>query len=187
MAEFLTKIGAQDSFTLVRATSKGQLQNDMATLALAGKVYKTIWVIGHSSENGIQMTSDFCSPWPGFACWLRDFRPEAVVLTACAAGRCWPAMSMFNGIETLQKLYGSPVQITVQQARFIQAIVVGRIMELKVDANARMLLKAAFSLCTGGVLFEYSRAEFRRLGPGEQAMWDLAGTGLGDLLKGMRR
>jgi hypothetical protein len=96
-------------------------------------------------------------------------------------------MSMFNGIDTLQKLYGSPVRMTVHQARFIQAVIVGRLMELKVDADTRMLLKAAYSLCTDGVLFEYSRAEFRRLGPGELAMWDLAGTGLGDLLKGMRR
>jgi len=187
MAEFLTKIGAQDSYTLVRAATKGQLQNDLAALVLSGKVYKTIWVIGHSSANGIQMTSDFFSPWPGFACWLRDFRPMTIVLTACAAGQCWPAKSMFAGIETLHKLYGSPVKLTVEQARLIQAIVVGRLMELKVDANARMLLKTVFSLCTGGVLFEYSRAEFRRLGPGEQAMWDLAGIGLGELLKGMRR
>jgi hypothetical protein len=165
--------------SLVQATSQHVLLSELAWYKEEHGRFTVIVVVGHSNVSGLQLTGDNFASWEAFARWLEPFQPKRIVLVACEAGRWLPSKALFEGITTLQEIYGSPVPTTVQQASVVKILVPYLLSGHRLSTEFLRLMQLGNFLFTGGVLFRQTRKDFRRAGTDEAAVW----TGLEELLK----
>lgn len=164
--------------SLVQGTRKEELLFRLGECKQQGGEFGLVVVIGHSAQRGIRLTPDHEASWSEFALWLSPFRPQRVILVACEAGRWLPSVALFSGIPTLQEIYGSPVVTTQQQAAYVKLLVPYFLSGKRLPKDI-LLIQATNFLLTRGVVFRQTRAEFRRCGPTDGAIW----TGLEELLR----
>lgn len=99
----------QNAVDLVQACTDASLSEEFRRLDKAGKPYRTIVIVGHSNQYGLQITSDWFIKWEGVAKRFERFDPHRIILIACKAGRWLPCAELFSGIPTLKEIFGSPV------------------------------------------------------------------------------
>lgn len=167
---------------LVQVTTEHKLLTDFADRATRGNKYDVVLVVGHSSLEGLALARDRRSRWPVVARWLEPFSPRVVVLAGCEGGRWLPSKALFDGLNSLNEIYGTPVLSTQPQLRALELLVVFLSAGGKVSAEwLRWAQATAFAL-TDGVIFRQTRAEFRSGGLAEGATWTMLEAVLRKLL-----
>ena len=148
--------------TLIKVGKKADLQKRVIQLAEQGVVFENIWITAHSSETGLRLASDYWSSWTDLARLLACFKPQAILLAACKAGRCQPAEQLFGVIRSLKTLYGSPLLMTVSQMKILRCVIAHLLLGINIRRESNLLLRIGAFIATGGPLFRYIRSDFNK-------------------------
>ena len=157
--------------SFVPTTSRQALLSALAQCKQKNGQYNVIVIVGHGSVRGLQLTHDPRVPWEEVARWINPFKPKQIVLVACEAGRWLPSKALFEGVLTLQEIYGSPVVITQQEASAIKLLVPYLLMGGYLPDDILRMAQVANFLSTDGVLFRQIREEFQQTGVVEGTIW----------------
>jgi hypothetical protein len=134
------------------AASTDDLLHEFAACSTEHRTFKTILVIAHSNQQGLHLTGD------------RE--------VTCQAGRPWPVKLLFNGLPSLNEIYASPFITNREQAEIVNwllpVVAVGKGRTNGID----QLIRAAGFIATKGVIWRWTRRDFRR-GAIEPQTWDL--------------
>jgi hypothetical protein len=163
----------------IPASSRNELLIQLAHCKEECGAVDIIVVCGHSNQEGLKMTSDCFAKWAEVAQWIAPFQPKRVVLVACQGGRWLPSSTLFNGISTLQEIFGSPVRLTDEQAILIKLLIPYLLTNGALNKNVLQALQGANFLLTGGVIFHQTRNGFKKSRREDGVLW----TGVEDLLK----
>ena len=162
IADLLETPRLASQITLIKVGKKADLQNRVIQLAEQGVVFENIWITAHSSETGLRLASDYWSSWTDLARLLACFKPQAILLAACKAGRCGPAEKLFGVIRSLKTLYGSPLLMSVSQMKILRCVIAGLLLGIKIRTETNLLLRIGAFVATGGFLFRYTRSDFNK-------------------------
>ena len=154
------------------AASTDDLLHEFAACSTEHRTFKTILVIAHSNQQGLHLTGDREVTWPIFVNWIGPFAPRSLIFAACQAGRPWPVKLLFNGLPSLNEIYASPFITNREQAEIVNwllpVVAVGKGRTNGID----QLIRAAGFIATKGVIWRWTRRDFRR-GAIEPQTWDL--------------
>jgi hypothetical protein len=157
---------------MVKATTQAQLLVKLGEFAEKRRKFQNIIIVGHSDENGLIMFSNSeKTPWTGVASWLEKFQPHSIYLIACKAGRWLPCASLFNGIQSLKVIYGSPVVTDKSQAWFVTLTTLYILGIRRPDKSVLSFGQVINFLLTGGVVFRRERSQFEKDGRSEGVKW----------------
>jgi hypothetical protein len=157
----------------IKSYETHDLLEKLGKLRGKGKPYRDIVVIGHSNEQGLQISSDRFDDWPVIANWIEPFKPHRIFLIACHAGRWLPCASLFNGIPTLKEIFGSPVPANRDQVYFVMSLVLHRLGAKKIDAEFVKLMQGINLLTTQGLMFSRTRREYEQDGVVDGVFWTI--------------
>ena len=164
---------------IVRAESQRQLLADLGRCKVKTAQFDLVLIVGHGNQKVLALARDAAPPWSVVANWISPFSPRQVLLAACEAGRRFPSAALFDGIDSLQEIYGTPILSTENQLRVLQPLIFYLLAGKKVASEGLRLVQFANFALTGGIIFRQTRAEVRAHGPVEAAIW----TGLEDWLR----
>lgn len=169
---------------VIPATSQQTLQLELARCLQGCGRSAIVAVCGHSNQTGLRLAADLFVSWEAFARWIAPFKPKHLVLVACQGGRWLPSKALFEGIPTLQEVYGSPAAVTDQQAEIVKLLVPYVLANGRPPQHILQIAQVGNFLLTRGVIFRQTRKEFERTGVAEGLLW----TMLEDfLIKGLAR
>ena len=146
---------------VVKSATEQMLQDQFGRLAQLDSRFRIVVVVGHSSEFGLQLTSDRYVPWNVFAKWVEPFKPRQIVLIACKAGQILPAASLFQEVPTLTDAYGSPFVTTKEQVHAVKVLVPYLLNARAPDGDLIRIGQIANFLLTRGAVIRWRRGDFR--------------------------
>lgn len=111
------------------------------------------------------------TPWAVVANWFEKFQPRSIYLIACRAGRWLPCASLFNGIQSLKVIYGSPAVADESQACFVTLVTLYILGTRRPDKSILSFGQAINFLLTKGVVFRRERSQFEKDGRSEGVKW----------------
>lgn len=141
----------EDSVALVRATTDSELLRGCAELAEAGRKFELVVLVGHSSIEGLRLTSERVASWTQAASWVAPFGCTRLALLACEAGALRPAAALFEGIRTLKVLYGSATTVAPVDAAIWSLLLV--LVGSDVLPEAAIPLAMGVALAQGQVMW----------------------------------
>ena len=177
---WLEAIFPRNRLTLVEVQTRAQLLEEFAALKELKHFYGDVIVIGHSNRCGLQINADEFIKWEAVGNWLELFEPQHLFLLACEAGRWLPCAALFEKLSDLKEIIGSPVPASKQEQYFILAAALHRLDAKKADPKLLTFLQAANFLQNKGVMFRQTRAEYKRGGQEQGAVWTEIGEPLID-------
>lgn len=157
---FLTPFFSENPIELIETNSEKQLLGIFEKLASTNKKFDNIIIIGHSNENGLNITSDRFINWDGAAEWFKLLNPKRIFLMACRASRLLPRSAIFDGVPTLEEIYGSPVPIGKPQIPFIVGIIWRILSADEVDPEYICIAQVANLIFTKKLMWKYTREGF---------------------------
>jgi hypothetical protein len=186
--DFARALRPHKRIVLVRTSTEDRLMRDLAETFDEHGRFRSILIVGHSNQAGLELTSDsvLCS-WRGVGNWLQPFEPEYVFLAACEAGKSAVVRDLFVPMKnTLRQVYASPTTLHITQTPPLAVLILMLLYNGKIDETHSGALRLGSYILTGGQLFRWRREE---TGPGEeitaascdaisslfdQGVWDLA-------------
>jgi hypothetical protein len=165
----------EKQIVLVKSSSLAELNRSLADTLVSHDRFRTILVVGHSNEKGLQLTSGNGFDWKAIAGWLDPFNPEFLLLAACRAGRFAAARDLFSEIKSLRQIYASPVTFFRDQSDPLAALIIALFGNRKIDDGFFRLLQAAGYMVKDGVMFRWKRGEVTRGSSLKGIGWDLVG------------
>jgi hypothetical protein len=168
---------------LIRTSTEDRLKQDLAAVHEKHGRFRSIFVVGHSDEFGLQLTQRETLPsgemktgrysWRAVGNWLEKFEPEFIFLAACHAGRSSAVRELFRAIpKTLKQVYGSPTLLHKIHVPPLAVLIAMLLVKGKIDEDQSGGLRLAHYPLTGAQIFRWKRAE---LGSGQEvkaAAWD---------------
>ena len=176
----------QNPINLISSYAEADLLEELRTLYETGKPYRNIIIIGHSNQNGLQISSDRFINWEGVANWFKPFEPHRIILIACNAGRWLPCAALFDGIPTLKEIFGSPVPASKNQAYIVLLRILHILGVKKEDNELVRLMQVGNFFATQGLMFRRTRVEYENGGSGEGIIWTFAEPIIDQLIKSLR-
>ena len=158
-----------------KASSKDELCRTLGETLASHDRFRTILIVGHSNEHGLQLTPDKFYDWKAVGEWLKPFQPENLLLMACRAGRSSAVRTLFQQILSLRVIYASPIAFFNDQTHPLAGLLVALVNDRKVDERWLRLLQASGYLLTDAIIYPWKRGETLRAAPIESAAWDLLG------------
>lgn len=145
----------------IRATTEAELLRALGDYRDQGGKPWLIVLVGHSNRNDLQLTRDRVVTWEVAARYLSPFEPKVLALLGCEAGSWLPTRVLFDSIDSLDEVYGSPAKLTQRQMPLIPlvAMLVGG-GKLKAD-DLRIGQIVNFAM-TGGVILKRTRREAKK-------------------------
>jgi hypothetical protein len=137
--------------------------------------FRTILVVGHSNDKGLQLTPDDFYEWSAVGDWLKQFKPEFLLLAACCAGQSAGICQLFQQVTTLREIYASPVTLFRDQTHPFVLLLGAVLKNRRIEETFLRGLQAAGYLFTDAVIYRFKRKETR---PGKELegfAWDLLG------------
>lgn len=158
-----------------KAYSKDELCRTLGETLRSHARFRTVLIVGHSNEYGLQLTPDEFYDWKAVGEWLKPFQPEFLLLMACRAGRSSSARILFQQIPSLREVYASPVAFFTDQTHPLAGLLAALVKNRKVDERWLRVLQTSGYLLTDALLYRWKRGETRRAGNLEHAAWDILG------------
>jgi len=165
--DFARALRPHKRIVLVRTSSVDRLMRDLAETFDEHGRFRSILIVGHSNQAGLELTSDsvLCS-WRGVGNWLQPFEPEYVFLAACEAGKSAVVRDLFVPMKkTLHQVYASPTTLHITQTPPLAVLILMLLYNGKIDETHSGALRLGNYILTGGQLFRWKREE---TGPGEE-------------------
>lgn len=160
---------------LVKAPSRDELCRALGETMHSHYRFRTILVVGHSNEAGLQLTPDDFYEWSAVGEWLKPFQPEFLLLAACSAGKSAGIGRLFSELQTLREIYASPVTLFSDQSHPF-ALLLGAILKnRKVDQTFLRGLQAAGYAFVDAIIYRFNRNETRSGKELERFAWDVFG------------
>lgn len=173
--ERLAKIAfPKKHIVLIQTSTTGQLLQDLADTFAKHPRFRSVLIVGHSNVRGLKLTSDPLCAWNAVGEWIARFNPEFLMLTACDAGQSLPASKLFDALKDLKEVYASPNKFYRDQGYILFVIIHQLLDQRKMDAQLLVAAQVANYLLTNGVLFKWTRREFRSGKEVRGKLWDLA-------------
>jgi hypothetical protein len=160
---------------LVHASSLDDLKRALSTALEENDRFRTILIVGHSNETGLQLTPEQFFDWTAIGRWIAPFQPEFLLLAACQAGRSSAVQNIFDGVSSLKEIYASPVKFFSDQSHPFAGLLLALLKHRKVDKDLLRILQGAGYLLNDGVIYQWKRAEIRKNDPLTNLGWDLLG------------
>lgn len=167
----------------VRARTSDELLHDLGQVASESFLATVVMVACHSNHAGLKLASDLFVPWRSFASWLAPFEPRHVAVFGCEGGRWLPSQALFEGIRSLQAVYGSPVPHTQNEMSVLKLLVPFLLSGGKLSADAHLLAQAVNFAATGGLIARATRKDVAGSDPWKAVLW----TGLEELARAFLR
>jgi hypothetical protein len=179
-------LASQVVTVLVQTTSQNDLLQKLARCKEEHGRFSLIVVIGHSNPTGIRLTSENGVSWRSFAKWTETFEPKQMVLLACKAGQMLPAGTLFEGITSLEEIYASPTYITKEQCKLVVLLILHLLSVKSQDPELLRSIQMLNFMLTLGVIFRWTRKEYRAAGFAEAVQWNLIQHLLDEYIQGIR-
>jgi hypothetical protein len=160
---------------LIGASSKGQLCRELSEIVQSHDRFRTILVVGHSNDKGLQLTPDDFYGWSAVGEWLKPFKPEFLLLAACSAGRAASISQLFEQVTTLREIYASPVTLFRDQTQAFVLLLGAVLKNRKIDETFLRSLQTTGYLFTDAIIYRFKRKEARAGRELEGVAWDLLG------------
>jgi hypothetical protein len=175
IAALFQRLALKKKIVLVRASSRDQLCRTLGETMQSHDRFRTILLVGHSNEVGLQLTPDDFYEWAAVGEWLKPFQPEFLLLAACSAGRSAGIGRLFSQLQILREIYASPVTLFSDQSHPF-ALLLGAILKnRKVDETFLRGLQAAGYVFVDAIIYRFKRNETRSGKELERFAWDLFG------------
>lgn len=158
-----------------KAYSKDELCRTLGETLQAHDRFRTVLIVGHSNEYGLQLTPDEFYDWKAVGEWLKPFQPQFLLLMACRAGRSSSARILFQQIPSLREVYASPVAFFSDQTHPLAGLLAALVKNRKVNESWLRVLQASGYLLNDALLYRWKRGETLRAGNVEHTAWDLLG------------
>ena len=155
----------------IRVTSQESFQLGLLEALQEVGSFDIVAVETHSNQQGLILGPNFRLTWEKFAEWLKPLSPRKALLVGCQAGRWLPSEALFNRIETLKEIYGSPVIATEPQFACFNVLVPLLLNNARLSKNEHRVMQAIQFLANGGIIFRQLRKEFERDDPNKKLLW----------------
>lgn len=175
VAAVFTLLFAKRKIVLVKASSREELCRALGEVRQAHDRFRAILVVGHSNEQGLQLTSDEFYSWQAVGEWVKPFHPEILLLAACRAGRSKGIVHLFEQIGTLRETYASPVMLFRDQTHPFVLLLGAVVKNRKIEQGFVRTIQTAGYLLTDAVIYRFKRNESRNGKELERFGWDLLG------------
>jgi hypothetical protein len=159
---------------LIQTSTTAQLLKDLADTSENHPRFRSILIVGHSNLRGLKLTSEPLRSWDAVGKWIAGFSPEFLLLTACEAGNSLPAGKLFQALKHLKEVYASPTKFYRDQAYILFVIIHQLLEQRKMDAQLLIAAQVTNFVLTHGILFKWTRREFRSGKEVQGKLWDLA-------------
>jgi len=180
-------LAPQVDTVLVQTTSREDLLKQLGSCKQDHDSFNLVVVIGHSNQTGLRLTADSGVSWKSFARWVGPFMPRQMVLLACKAGQMLPAGSLFDGIPSLKEVYASPTYISKEQCKLVVLTILYLLSVKSGDAETLRLFQTLNFMLTLGVVFRWTRKEYKAAGFAEAVQWNLIQHLLDEYVEGRSR
>lgn len=120
----------------VRGGTRRELRAELRKLG--GLAFDQVVVVGHGNVDGVVFGSGDrqVADWDEWGDALAGFEPLAVHFVACWAGTSAAADTLFDSIDSLDEIWGSPTKAAPRRAAWITAMLVhARAMEGRTDPS----------------------------------------------------
>jgi hypothetical protein len=159
---------------LVKTSTEDRLMRDLAETFNEHGRFRSILIVGHSNEAGLELTnSPVLCCWGALGKWLKPFEPEFIFLVACDAGRSAAVRQLFEPLKkSLRDVYASPVELNPIQAAPLAVIIGELLCTGKIDDANSLSARLVSYMNTGGPIYRWSYDE---TGPGAEIpakSWD---------------
>lgn len=171
---------------LVQTTSQEDLLKQLGSCKQEHDSFNLVVVIGHSNHTGLRLTANIGVSWKSFAQWVGPFAPKQMVLLACKAGQMLPAGSLFDGITSLKEVYASPTYISKEQCKLVVLMILYLLSVKSGDEETLRLFQTLNFMLTLGVVFRWTRKEYKAAGFAGAVQWNLIQHLLDEYVVGRR-
>jgi hypothetical protein len=146
---------------LVKTSTEYKLMRDLAETFYEHGRFRSILIVGHSNEAGLELTNApvLCG-WGALGKWLKPFKPEFIFLVACDAGRSAAVRQLFEPLKkSLRDVYASPVKLNPIQAAPLAVIIGELLCTGKIDDGNSLTARLVSYMNTGGPIYRWSYDE----------------------------
>ena len=144
---------------VIKSTSTADLLESLRT-ATTDNVFGAVVLIGHGTEEGIVLAADRALVrWRELTGWLEAVSPERLAIICCKAGRTLAAHTLFAGLEELEEVYASPLNMNMLQSRAIDFLLPA-LLDPELDERFIRALQVGKAVFAGGFLFRWTRDAF---------------------------
>ena len=141
---------------IVKTTTSSNLAHRLGR-ATENTVYDAVVFIAHGNQHGVRLASDLdLVEWGGLAEWLAPICPERLAFICCKAGRTLAARSLFHGLEDLQEVFASPLNVSLFQSRAIDFLMPA-LLDPELDEDYIRLVQWGKALLARGLVFRWTR------------------------------
>jgi hypothetical protein len=119
-------------------------------------------LIGHGNVQGIQFAEDLFLTYEEIATILNPFKPKTILLISCQGGKILPSVALFKGIESLEEVYGSPVNASGAGLALLAFLVPFLLAGVPISNEVRQFAGLLNFFTTGGMVLRLTREEFIR-------------------------
>jgi hypothetical protein len=159
LVQLLKPLFPRKKVDLLRTSTEGRLTNDFASIKEKHNRFNTILLVGHSNPQGLQLADGVFRQWAVVANWLAPFKPKTILLVACSGARFEGARALFEGLNSLRDLYGSPIELTSQQTIPLTVATLASLAGKPLSKDVNASIQAVNFMLTRGVSYHWSRDE----------------------------
>ena len=182
MGDFVERIAGtffpQNPIELIKIDKEQDLLDAFAEAIPAKKKYKNIFIIGHSNKNGIKLALNRFVDWNGLAQWLTPFEPKQITFLACQAANMSSCGKLFEGINSLNEIFGSPINVDTKQAIIALFNSLMGLENGKADSSSLNMAQLTNFVLTKKITFHFTRKTYEKYGEGEMEMWNFIESNL---------
>src|ERR1700734_1518028 len=103
------------NIAMVQTSTEEKLREDLAEVFQKFGRFRSILIVGHSTDGGLILTSDALRSWDFVGNWLQVFDPEFCFLAACRVGNSGAVRNLFKPVPSLRQIYASPTALYKNQ------------------------------------------------------------------------
>lgn len=158
-------------YKYIQIDNKADLLSKFAKMSYETQEYNIIVLVAHSildsNDNpiGIQLASNYSIEWHVLPDFLKIFKPKCLILATCKGGHFLPSGEMFNGLQSLEEIFGSPVIANKKQLWILIFVVLYLSYTKRFDCNIWNVAKYSNYILTGGIILRHTRNEYIKMQP----------------------
>ena len=139
---------------IVKATTADDLDGQLEAQAAS---FGAVVIIGHGNEDGVSLSSDEeLVSWDELVDWLELLYPQRLAFISCKAGRTLAARTLFDGLEHLEEVFASPLNLSLLQSMAID-VLMPALLDPELDEGFIQVVQFLKPVLTGGFLFRWTR------------------------------
>lgn len=152
------------SIEILRVHNNRDLLSGLQGLEEKYRGVRTMLVVGHANETGLQMTPDRFAPWSEVGLWFQRLKPAQVALLACKSGQPQAAQALSAALPTVRNVLAAPGLAVKPLWPWMSAWLLAKSFKVAISPDAQMLFQGAASLLTKSVVYHWNRKELRDWG-----------------------